>query len=63
VNRSNAAAKRAEIELAQASVRSPVAGQVLEIFAKPGEVVKDNGLVNLGQTDLMQVVTEVDRSN
>jgi HlyD family secretion protein len=63
VNRSIAAAKRAEIELAQASVRSPVAGQVLEIFAKPGEVVKDNGLVNLGQTDRMQVVAEVDQSN
>jgi HlyD family secretion protein len=63
VNRAIAAAKRAEIELAQASVRSPVAGQVLEIFAKPGEVVKDNGLVNLGQTDRMQVVAEVDQSN
>jgi HlyD family secretion protein len=63
VNRAIAAAKRAEIELAQASVRSPVAGQVLEIFAKPGEVVKDNGLVNLGQTDQMQVVAEIDQSN
>jgi HlyD family secretion protein len=63
VNRSIAAARRAEIELAQASVRSPVAGQILEIFAKPGEVVKDNGLVNLGQTDRMQVVAEVDQSN
>jgi HlyD family secretion protein len=63
VNRAIAAAKRAEIELAQASVRSPIAGQVLEIFAKPGEVIKDNGLVNLGQTDRMQVVAEVDQSN
>jgi HlyD family secretion protein len=63
VNRAIVAAKRAEIELAQASVRSPAAGQILEIFAKPGEVVKDNGLVNLGQTDQMQVVAEVDQSN
>jgi HlyD family secretion protein len=63
VNQVIAAAKRAEIELAQAYVRSPVAGQILEIFAKPGEVVKDNGLVNLGQTDQMQVVAEVDQSS
>jgi HlyD family secretion protein len=63
VDRAISAAKRAEIELAQAYIRSPVAGQILEIFAKPGEVVKDNGLVNLGQTDLMQVVAEVDQSN
>jgi HlyD family secretion protein len=63
VNRAIIAAKRAEIELAQAYVRSPAAGQILEIFAKPGEVVKDNGLVNLGQTNQMQVVAEVDQSN
>jgi HlyD family secretion protein len=63
VNQVTAAAKRVEIELAQAYIRSPMAGQILEIFAKPGEVVKDNGLVNLGQTDQMQVVAEVDQSN
>jgi HlyD family secretion protein len=48
VNQAMASAKRAEIELAQAYIKSPVAGQILDIFAKPGEVVKDNGLVNLG---------------
>jgi HlyD family secretion protein len=63
VNRAIGAAKRAEIELAQAYVKSPAAGQILEIFAKPGEVVKDNGLVNLGQTDQMQIVAEIDQSN
>jgi HlyD family secretion protein len=63
VKRAIVAAQRAEIELAQAYVRSPAAGQILEIFAKPGEVVKDNGLVNLGQTAQMQVVAEVDQSN
>jgi HlyD family secretion protein len=63
VNQAIAAVQRAEAELAQTSVRSPVAGQILDIFAKPGEVVKDNGLVNLGQTDQMQVVAEVDQSN
>jgi HlyD family secretion protein len=63
VNQTMAAAKRVEAELAQATVRSPIDGQILDIFAKPGEVVKDNGLVNLGQTDRMQVVAEVDQGD
>lgn len=63
VNQTIAAAKRVETELDQAYVKSPSAGQILEIFAKPGEVVKDNGLVNLGQTDRMQVAAEVDQGD
>ena len=63
VNQGTAAVQRAEAELAQATVRSPEAGQILEIFTKPGEVVKDNGIVNLGQTNQMQVVAEIDQSN
>ncbi|MGF1480771.1 MAG: ABC exporter membrane fusion protein [Cyanophyceae cyanobacterium] len=54
-----AAAERAETELAQASVRSPVAGQVLKIEAYPGETIGDNGIVQLGQTDQMQAIAEV----
>jgi HlyD family secretion protein len=63
VNQAIAAVQRAEAELAQATVRSPVAGHILEIFAKPGEVVKDNGIVNLGQTNQMQVVAEIDQGD
>ena len=63
VDQAIAMVQRAEAELAQATVRSPVAGQILEIFAKPGEVVNNNGIVNLGQTDQMQVVAEVDQGN
>jgi HlyD family secretion protein len=63
VNQTMAVAKRVETELAQAYVRSPIAGQILDIFAKPGEVVKDNGLVDLGQTDRMQVVAEIDQGD
>ncbi len=62
VNQALAGAQRAEAELAQATVRSPVAGRILEIFAKPGEVVRDNGVLSLGQTEQMQVVAEVDQS-
>jgi HlyD family secretion protein len=63
VNQSIAVAKRVATELDQADVKSPSAGQILDIFAKPGEVVKDNGIVNLGQTDRMQVVAEVDQGD
>jgi HlyD family secretion protein len=63
VARSIASVKRAEVDLRQADIRAPVSGQILDIFAKPGEVVKDNGIVNLGQNDRMQVVAEVDQSD
>lgn len=63
VDKAIATVRRAESELKQASVRSPMAGRILEIYAKPGEVVGDNGIVNLGQTDQMQVVAEVYQSD
>lgn len=59
VNQALAGIQRAEAEFAQATVRSPVAGRILEIFTKPGEVVRDNGLLSLGQTEQMQVVAEI----
>ena len=62
IDQALAGVKRAEAELAQATVRSPLAGRILEVFAKPGEVVRDNGLLSLGQTEQMQVVAEVYQS-
>ena len=54
------AAKRAEIELAQAYVRTPIAGRVLKIHTYPGETVNEqNGIAQLGQTEQMVVVAEV----
>ena len=63
VERAVAAAKRVEAELNQASIRAPMAGQILEIYAKPGEVVGDNGIIKLGQTDQMEAVAEVYQSD
>ncbi|NJK47559.1 ABC exporter membrane fusion protein [Candidatus Gracilibacteria bacterium] len=63
VDKAIATVRRAESELKQASVRSPMAGRILEIYAKPGEVVGNNGIANLGQTDQMQVVAEVYQSD
>jgi len=49
----------AQANLDQASVRSPVAGQILAIHTRPGEVVDSDGIATLGQTDQMMVVAEV----
>lgn len=59
VDKAVAAAKQAQNNLEQAYIRAPMAGRILEIYAKPGEAVSSSGIVDLGQTDQMQVVAEV----
>ena len=60
VERAIAAAKRAETELAEAYIRTPMAGQILKIHSYPGETVDEqHGIAELGQTDKMVVVAEV----
>ncbi|MEH1968242.1 ABC exporter membrane fusion protein [Nostoc sp.] len=54
-----ASAKKAEADVALAYVRAPAAGQILQIQARPGEVVSDRGIVDIGQTSQMYVVAEV----
>lgn len=63
VDQAIAAAERAEAELKQADIRSPIAGQVLEIYTRPGEVVGESGIADLGQTSQMQVVAEIYQSD
>ncbi len=55
-----AVVKRARADLALAYVKSPIAGQILEINTWPGEVVdKTEGIVEVGNTENMYVVAEV----
>ncbi|WP_431193575.1 ABC exporter membrane fusion protein [Trichocoleus desertorum] len=63
VEQAIAVAQRAKADLRQAEVRSPQAGQVLEIYAKAGEVVGEKGIADLGQTRQMRVVAEVYQSD
>jgi HlyD family secretion protein len=51
--------ERAKAELAQAVVRSPVTGRVLDVHARAGERVGLDGIAELGQTDAMFAVAEV----
>jgi HlyD family secretion protein len=54
-----AAVQQAQAELDLASVRSPRTGRVLEIETKAGELIGDQGIVTIGETDRMYVVAEV----
>ncbi|WP_310414948.1 HlyD family efflux transporter periplasmic adaptor subunit, partial [Chamaesiphon sp. OTE_8_metabat_110] len=63
VNSAIASLKRAEENLAQAYIKSPLDGQILEIFARPGEVVGTNGIADLGKTSQMYGVVEVYQSD
>ncbi|GAB4188692.1 MAG: ABC exporter membrane fusion protein [Coleofasciculaceae cyanobacterium] len=63
VNQAVAAVKRAEAELKEATIRAPIAGQVLEVYTQSGEAIADEGLLDLGKTDLMEVVAEIYQSD
>jgi len=54
-----ASVARAQAELDLATVRSPQAGQVLNIHTRPGELVGSKGIISLGQTQRMVAVAEV----
>jgi len=49
----------AAAELEAAEVRSPIAGRVLRILVRPGERIAEQGIMDVGNTDVMQAVAEV----
>ncbi len=54
-----ASVNQAKEKLKQVYVRSPQAGEVLEIHTRAGEVVSSNGIVEIGQTSQMYAEAEV----
>ena len=54
-----AAVARAQAEMDSAVVHAPRSGQILKIFAKPGEIVGTDGIAELGETGQMYAVAEV----
>jgi len=54
-----AALQRAQAELALSSVRAPIDGQVIDIHAREGERVDQEGIMELGDTSAMYAVAEV----
>ncbi|MBD2529367.1 ABC exporter membrane fusion protein [Nostoc flagelliforme FACHB-838] len=63
INRAVAAMNLAKANLKQAEVRSPQNGQVFEIRTHPGELVSNDGIADIGQTNQMYVIAEVYESD
>jgi HlyD family secretion protein len=63
ISRAVAAAKQAKANLDQAYVQSPQEGVILDIHTRSGEMVSNNGIVEIGQTSLMYAVVEVYQSD
>jgi HlyD family secretion protein len=63
VNRAIAAMNQAKVNLTQAYVRSPQDGQVFEIHSRPGELISNDGIADIGQTSQMYVIAEVYESD
>jgi HlyD family secretion protein len=55
--------QRTRAERDDALVRSPIRGRVLSVLARPGESAGPEGLLELGQTERMQLVAEVYQSD
>ncbi|MEB3279225.1 MAG: efflux RND transporter periplasmic adaptor subunit [Lyngbya sp.] len=63
VNRAIASVKSAEVSLAQAYVRSPQKGVVMDVHTRAGEVVSNEGIVEIGRTQQMYAIAEVYQSD
>ena len=63
VRRAIASMKQAKANLDEAYVRSPQDGVVMDIHTRAGEVVSDDGIVEIGQTKQMVAVAEVYQSD
>ena len=60
VEKAIATKKRAKTELAQAYIRTPIAGKVLKIHTHSGEKIdEEKGIAELGQTEQMVAIAEV----
>lgn len=63
INHAIASVKQAKANLEQAFVKSPQNGTVLKINSRPGEVIGNSGIVEMGETNPMYAVAEVYQSD
>ena len=50
---------RREAEMQRAYIHSPVSGLVLDVLVRPGELMGENGILEIGQVDRMYAIAEV----
>lgn len=63
VNRALAVAKQAKANLDQAYVKSPQDGVIFDIHTRPGEMISNDGIIEIGQTNQMYAVVEIYQSD
>lgn len=63
LSRTSATLAKAKANLKQSYVHSPQDGQVFEVYTRPGEIVSDDGIIEIGQNSQMYVVAEVYQSD
>ncbi|MDZ8082014.1 MAG: HlyD family efflux transporter periplasmic adaptor subunit [Nostoc sp. DcaGUA01] len=63
LNESLSQLRKAKVDMESTYVQAPVAGQILSVNAKAGEVVGSGGIVDIGQTQQMYVMAEVYESD
>jgi len=59
VQQAIAAVKQADAQYEQSLVRSPQAARILKIYARPGELIGNDGIVDIGQTGQMYARAQV----
>jgi len=63
VNAALVAVKKAQTELNQAYIRSPITGKVIKVNTRIGEQISAQGIVDLAETDRMEVIAEIYQSD
>lgn len=63
VNLAQASVARAQADMELAYVRAPLDGEILDIHTRPGEALNDRGIAQMGQTEQMMVVAEIDQND
>ena len=63
LKQAEAAVATAQADMELAYVRAPVDGEILDIHTRPGEALSEKGIAEIGQTDQMMVVAEIDQND
>lgn len=63
VDLARASVARAQADMELAYVRAPVDGEILDIHTRPGEALNEQGIAQMGQTEQMMVVAEIDQND
>ncbi|NJO98582.1 MAG: ABC exporter membrane fusion protein, partial [Pleurocapsa sp. CRU_1_2] len=63
LKQAQAVVARAKADMELAYVRAPVDGEILDIHTRPGEALDEKGIAEIGQTERMVVVAEIDQND